>query len=511
MKKLVFLTILLLLSTTTASAEEQLNFSLMEAELPKQVFTNDIIEEPMMSFFGDVDLGYGEYESWEDEFYNKLDSIYSPDNIVNQRVGRFDNSNSYYILAPYVDFKIDNSLGTIDQQVWIRAEQIHEVYTRYLQNNPEYFYLIPRQYGASHKSISDDTIRIQFAPVVAYDLPGFDGSKGALTDIRNKYYRLMEEIEKAREEIYFEGMTDLDKLLLAHDYITDNTAYYLTYDNNGNSCYGNGYSYNSYGILVNKQGVCQGLSYAYPCLLKALGYPIENIRQIRSDEIKHMWNFVKLDDDWYHVDLTWDDPLYASSSGKYDISDDAFQYEHHEHFLISNDTNTVKRNAKGYEGFTLEILGYEDTDYLLADNKSYESGWFFNDPVNNALTEIPGRVEYSDGLYRKYYLNNDVCFTSDTLKAPKYLISDITYNQYDVPLVWILGSGERTRPAETVTQYVSYYKGGRFEDALVVNQTLSGFGMHPIYDFKEPEDGGIVKIITVDKNFSPVGNVSIIE
>ena len=105
MKKIVFLTIMLiLLSVTIASAEEQLDFSLMEAELPEQVFTNDIIEEPMMSFFGDVDLGYGEYESWEDEFYNKLDSVYSPDNIVNQSVGRFSNSNSYYIFAPYVDF-----------------------------------------------------------------------------------------------------------------------------------------------------------------------------------------------------------------------------------------------------------------------------------------------------------------------------------------------------------------------------------------------------------------------
>lgn len=513
MKKIVLMTMLFILLGTVVSAEEQLEFSLMGAELPRQVYCNDIIEEPMMSFFGDVDLGNGEYESWEEKFYNELDSVFSPDKIVNQSVGKFSNADYYYIKAPYVDFEIDYSLGTLSDQVWIRLEQIHEVYARYLADNPEYFYLMPRQYGnagSTYNPISG-ILRVNLGAVVAYHIPGFDGSQSALNDLKDRYYELMEEIERIKEEMYFDGMTDLDKLLLAHDYITTNTAYYLSYDENGNAYYGDGYSYTSYGILVNKQGVCQGLSYAYPCLLKALGYPIENIRQIRSEEMMHMWNFVKLGDSWYHVDLTWDDPLYASSDGKYDMTDDALQHEHHEHFLISSDTNTAKRKAKGYENFTLEILGYEDTDYVLADDKTYESGWFFNDPVNNSLKEVPGRIEYDNGLYKKYYKNDDVCFTSDTLKASKYLVSDITYNQYNVPLVWILGSGQRTIPSESVTQYVSYYKDGRFENTLMVNQQLSGFGMYPLYDYKAPGEGEISKIITVDKNFNPVGNASIME
>ena len=78
--------------------------------------------------------------------------------------------------------------------------------------------------------------------------------------------------------------------------------------------------------------------------------------------MKHMWNFVKLDDKWYHVDLTWDDPTYRpSGGGRYDMTDASLQHEHHDYFLISDEENTQKRNEAGYTGFTLEILGYEDS------------------------------------------------------------------------------------------------------------------------------------------------------
>ena len=506
MKKMVLGVLLFLMMQGVVYGENRLSYSLMAAPLEENIY--EIEEMEGMFFFSDVDLSSGTTLSWEEEFYNKLDSVYAPENIVNQSVGQFSNG-GYYIFAPYVEFNLDYSLGSISQQASVRVLQIHEVYARYLQNNPEYFYLIPRQYGGSYKVVSGKLV-VWFAPVIASNFPDFDGSKEALLGLVTKYNTLMSVIEDIKEEIYFDGMTDLDKLLLAHDYIIDNCAYYRTCDENGKEYYGDGYSYNSYGILVNKKGVCQGLSYAYPCILKALGYGTENIRQIRSDEIRHMWNFVKLGDNWYHVDLTWDDPLYASSSsGKYDMTDESLQYEHHDHFLMSNETNAKKRVAKGYMGFTLEILGYNDSEYSLADDNSYESGYIFNDPVNNALRTVPGRVEYNDGQYKKYHKNEDVYFLSDTLKAPRYLVSQITYNQYNVPMVWVLGSKQRTRPNETVTQYISYYEDGRFLKTIPVTQSLTGFGMVPVDDYVKPQNGQSAKIITVDSNFTPIANTPI--
>ena len=39
---------------------------------------------------------------------------------------------------------------------------------------------------------------------------------------------------------------------------------------------------------------------------------------------QHIWNTVKLDDQWYHVDVTWDDPIGSS-----------FEYTDHSYFNIT--------------------------------------------------------------------------------------------------------------------------------------------------------------------------------
>ena len=41
----------------------------------------------------------------------------------------------------------------------------------------------------------------------------------------------------------------------------------------------------------------------------------------------HIWNLVKLDNEWYHLDLTWDDPV--TSTGE-----DVLEYDY---FLITTD------------------------------------------------------------------------------------------------------------------------------------------------------------------------------
>lgn len=506
MKKIVLSLMMFLMIQGVASAEPVADYSLMEAPLPEHIEIGEIKKMPNIN----VDLASGASVSWEEEFYNQLDSIFAPENLEKQTV--IDLGNGYYcIKAPIVTFPRDTSLGTEQQEAAYRLNQIHEVYARYLADNPEYFYLIPRIYAFDNYT-DNYNMTVYFMPCIAYNFPKFNGTPSAVSELVAKYNVLMGKIEEAKNEIYFEGMTDLDKLLLAHDYIVDNNAYYLTYDANGNKYYGDGYSFNAYGILVNKQGVCQGLSYAYPCILKALGYPVENIRQIRSNEMEHMWNFVKLDDKWYHVDLTWDDPTYRpSDGGKYDMTDESLQHEHHDYFLISDAKNTENRKKAGHESFTLEILGYDDEDHSLADDVSYESGWFFNDPTSNGTNTFPGRVEYENGSYKKYYANTATYFLNDTLKASDYMISQIIYNQYNVPCVYVLGANKRELPNENLTQYVGYYDNSeRFLTTKIGTQNLTYFGMISLYGYYEaPKSGQSAKILTVRNGFIPVANTPI--
>lgn len=514
MKKLFFAVLTsFFLITMTAYAQQEiiLEYSFMNAPLPESIYETGEITQTDEEF----PVLFSSRQTVDEIIYQSFD-VLSPENIENATISHNNYGIYYADVSIPLYFLRDDSVGTLREQMEIILEGIHEIYARYLSDNPEYFYLIPRNYGGTG-TVNERYIIVTFQPVICYGFPDFDASKEDLKELKTKYDNLMAVIGNVAQELMFDGMTDLDKLLLAHDYIIDNNAYYLVQtkaEDNGEveitNYYGDGYSYNAYGILVNQKGVCQGLSYAYPALLKAMGYPIENIRQIRSEELQHMWNFVKLGDNWYHVDLTWDDPTVIRQTGDlYDMNDESLQYEYHNYFLISDEQNTKLRNSKGYNNFVLEILGYDDNDHILADDNSYESGYIFNDPVNSGNIKVPGKVEYENGYYKKYYANEGVYFNYDTIEAPLYAVSQL-YNN-NTKFIF-LGASSRTVSNLKATLYICYYdENGRFIEAKMDDKTFCSFGINTI-TINKPKDAKQIKIITVNKGtVIPIANVPIIK
>lgn len=67
-----------------------------------------------------------------------------------------------------------------------------------------------------------------------------------------------------------------------------------------------------------------------------------------------MWSYVKLDDKWYAVDTTWDDPIvYGGGTVGYEVK--------HQYFLVGSDTlfkNHVEKRKISASGknFDLPIL-----------------------------------------------------------------------------------------------------------------------------------------------------------
>lgn len=92
-----------------------------------------------------------------------------------------------------------------------------------------------------------------------------------------------------------------DKIKTIHDYIINNTKYDELRVENNISKYS---SDTAYGPLFEGFGICNGYSDLMKIFLHELG--IESIK-IASEN--HIWNLVKLDNKWYHLDLTWDDPV----------------------------------------------------------------------------------------------------------------------------------------------------------------------------------------------------------
>ncbi len=63
----------------------------------------------------------------------------------------------------------------------------------------------------------------------------------------------------------------------------------------------------AYGPLVEKRGICGGLAWAFKLLMDEAGIPcLCVVGYLKSKpDIGHMWNLVKLDGQYYHVDVTW--------------------------------------------------------------------------------------------------------------------------------------------------------------------------------------------------------------
>ncbi|MDD4036486.1 MAG: transglutaminase domain-containing protein [Bacilli bacterium] len=126
--------------------------------------------------------------------------------------------------------------------------------------------------------------------------------------------------EKAIEilnDITNDNMTDREKVKVAHDYIVNNTIYDTERLETGIAKYS---SDTSYGVLFEGYGFCSGYSNAMAIFLELIG--LKNYK-IASDN--HVWNYVLLDNNWYHIDVSWDDP----------VTNDGTQQLDHKYFLIT--------------------------------------------------------------------------------------------------------------------------------------------------------------------------------
>lgn len=100
-------------------------------------------------------------------------------------------------------------------------------------------------------------------------------------------------------------MTTVQKIRFVHDYLLLNTEYdEINYKNDTLSSR----AYSSEGVLFDGMAVCQGYAETFQIFMDSLS--IENRFIVgTAGGVSHAWNLVKLEDGWYHVDTTWDDPI----------------------------------------------------------------------------------------------------------------------------------------------------------------------------------------------------------
>lgn len=199
--------------------------------------------------------------------------------------------------------------------------------------------------------------------------------------------------------------TKVGQMLRANDYMCANYQYDLSYS-----------IYSPELFFKHGTGVCQAYMLVYRAVLNRLG--IENI-SLTSDEINHTWNMVNLDGSWYHIDVTWNDPI-----------QDVPLRACHNNFLLSDDGIT----ETGHYGWD---DGYEAVP--VASNKKYDS--YFWNKITQVVPMKGDIVYYVDSdyttTYRTVYAHN--LANGSVSKINTY---DYGYGTYyrDYNLIWVNGS-----------------------------------------------------------------------
>ena len=132
------------------------------------------------------------------------------------------------------------------------------------------------------------------------------GNSAALTE-KNK--AILEACREVIGDVIRSGMTDYEKGLAIHDWIVMWASYDTEANNNAPTARPSPDNDNPYGVFYNKKAICSGYTSTFQLFMDILGIECITVNGFaRNMETVHAWNMVRLDGEWYCVDVTWDDP-----------------------------------------------------------------------------------------------------------------------------------------------------------------------------------------------------------
>jgi len=189
-------------------------------------------------------------------------------------------------------FLYDALVNAIDEYDEI-TEEIRYTYTsadfndvveRIIADHPEYFF-VNFEGLESYVSETHTKVRISYQDEITK-------VKELRTNLDDKVNEILSAIS--------DDMTDFETELYLHDYLVENCKYLTDANNKGYT------ASTAYGALCEGTAICDGYAHAFKLLMNRAGLYCCVVDGY-IDDIPHMWNMVKIDGDFYHVDVTWDD------------------------------------------------------------------------------------------------------------------------------------------------------------------------------------------------------------
>ena len=192
-----------------------------------------------------------------------------------------------------------------------------------------------------------------------------------------------------------DDMEDYDKALILHDYLAKTVEYNMNAVSSSNNQLTSvdTHARSAYGAIVDKTAVCRGYALAYAHLLSLVGIESEFVT---SDYMNHAWNMVKIGDNFYHVDVTYDDPVNTSNEDAGLVS--------HEYFLRSDESISSSLSSDQKNGVRSPHYGWSTYDSISCSNSAFDTNLIDNSDDVYSFRRTRLEMKYNDGKY--YYIQN---------------------------------------------------------------------------------------------------------
>lgn len=255
--------------------------------------------------------------------------------------------------------------------------EFKKVLMNLINSSPELFYV-----GSGYSFTKDQSGYID-TYIPCYEYQGQEVSSGKIAEMKKNFKMRTDEVLKEVDPKW----SDREKVLYIHDYLAAHSRYDMSAYEEGGSV-----RHDAYSLIVEGCSVCQGYALAFLHFMKELGI---SCRTLASDSMNHMWNQVEIDGEWYHLDVTWDDPTE-------DIAGRAV----HSYFLKSDEGMATSHIWETEDGESCTDTTYDSYFWKNSNSPIVSDGekWFYVmseggaygiyqwDPVNDPTAQSSKRL-----------------------------------------------------------------------------------------------------------------------
>ena len=311
----------------------------------------------------------------------------------------------------YLAFRV--SLGDLE----LAKEKAGAVIVSLIYDNPQFFWT--KGYSYSYRQSTNSVVEICLACSDDYS----NGEERIV---------LKEKIEGTIEG-YLDKVaglgTDYEKELVLHDALAENLNY--AYDSSGEPQQER-WAHTIVGAFDKTHNgvVCEGYAKAFQLLLNACG--IENIYIVGDAKTGsswggHAWNQVKIEEQWYNVDLTWNDGTYSYTHRYFNVPDSSFTLTHKSY---GQEDAVVGSWCYPVKNCTDTLYSYDNQGSI---NETEQCKVFYQQPGKGKLIVLNQGVEVTNGTSVKRGSILEVFYWLEN-------------SEYTVLVQYFKGQGEQIEP-----------------------------------------------------------------